>query len=142
MSHSYYDHPWLGSGRYHPEQATGREMLDGYYRYVDYMVRHFGNRVAYYEIFNEWKLIGVGIKKYCEILNKSIEVIRNADPNARISVGGVGTGASSTRSCACSGAEPCRASRMARSNYTAPGGRFSFRTPKKAITGRFCRWSR
>jgi hypothetical protein len=46
MMETYYDHQgW-------PHESE--EMMAGWLRYVDYMVRHFKGRVAYFEICNEW----------------------------------------------------------------------------------------
>ena len=77
---TYYDYPdW-------PSQSE--ELMQGYLRYVDYMVRHFKGRVAYYEICNEWYKIGV--ENYCRIVNATLKTIKNADPDARIMLGSTG----------------------------------------------------
>ena len=74
---TYWDHQGWPS--------DSQEMLDGYLRYVDYMVRHFKGRVAYYEILNEWQSIGV--ENYYNLINAVIPVIKNADPDAKIMLG-------------------------------------------------------
>jgi len=76
---------------YYDEQGWPHEsdaLLAGYLRYVDYMVRHFTGRVAYYEICNEWRKIG--FENYMKIARATIPVIRKADPNAKIMLGSVG----------------------------------------------------
>ena len=84
MMETYYDHQgW---------PTDNPEMLAGYLRYVDYMVRHFKGRVAYFEICNEWQAgsaIG-GVSNYVELVKATIPVIKKADPNARIMLGSVG----------------------------------------------------
>ncbi len=77
---TYYDH----QGWPHESDA----MMEGYLRYVDYMVRHFKGRVAYFEICNEWQ--GIGIENYFKILSSAIKTIKNADPEARIMLGSTG----------------------------------------------------
>ena len=80
MMETYYDH----QGWPHESQRA----LEGYLRYVDYMVRHFHGRVAYYEICNEWQ--GVGLANYLRIIQAAIPVIKHADPAARIMLGSTG----------------------------------------------------
>ena len=77
---TYYDH----QGWPHESEA----LLQGYLRYVDYMVRHFKGRVAYFEICNEWQ--GIGMQNYCKILNPALKTIKEADPNARVMLGSTG----------------------------------------------------
>jgi hypothetical protein len=77
MMETYYDHQGWPS--------DSPELLKGYLAYVDYMVRHFKGRVAYYEICNEWEEIG--IDKYMSIVEATIPVIRKADPEAKIMLG-------------------------------------------------------
>jgi len=77
MMETYYDHPgW-------PDASP--EMLAGWLRYVDYMVRHFKDRVAYLEICNEWQ--GIGAERYIELVKATIPVIKTAAPEARIMLG-------------------------------------------------------
>jgi len=80
LMESYYDMP--------PWPNTTSEMLKGYLRYADYMVRHFKDRVYYYEICNEWQ--GIGIEEYLKIAKAAIPVIRKAYPAARIMLGSTG----------------------------------------------------
>ncbi len=77
---TYYDH----QGWPHESDA----MMEGYLRYVDYMVRHFKGRVAYFEICNEWQ--GIGMENYFKILSNAIKTIKKADPNAPIMLGSTG----------------------------------------------------
>lgn len=80
MMETYYDH----QGWPH----NNDQMMKGYLRYVDYMVRHFKGRVEFFEICNEWKQIG--IENYIKILNASIKTIKKADPQAKIMLGSTG----------------------------------------------------
>jgi hypothetical protein len=77
MMETYYD--------YMPWPSESKEQMDGYLRYVDYMVRHFKGRAAYYEICNEWERIPW--EDYHRILLATIPVIKRADPNAKILIG-------------------------------------------------------
>ncbi|MBI2844082.1 MAG: discoidin domain-containing protein [Armatimonadetes bacterium] len=77
MMETYYD--------YQPWPSQSKELMDGYLRYVDYMVRHFKGRVAYYEICNEWERIPW--EDYHRILLATIPVIKKADPKAKILLG-------------------------------------------------------
>lgn len=80
MMETYYDYQgW-------PHES--KEMMDGWLCYVDYMVRHFKGRVAYFEIGNEWQ--GIGVDNYIKIVKATIPVIRKADPSARIMLGSTG----------------------------------------------------
>ncbi len=80
MMETYYDH----QGWPHESKA----MLEGYHRYVEYMARHFSGRVAFYEICNEWSH-SIGIQNYLKLLPRTIEIIKRADPQARIMLGSV-----------------------------------------------------
>jgi hypothetical protein len=62
--------------------------MDGWLRYVRYMVKHFAGRVAFFEICNEWQ--GIGVDNYLRIVKETIPVIREADPNAGIMLGSTG----------------------------------------------------
>jgi len=80
MMETYYDHQgW-------PHESE--EMMAGWLRYVDYMVKHFKDRVAYFEICNEWQ--GIGIDNYVKIVKATIPAIRKADTSARIMLGSTG----------------------------------------------------
>ena len=80
MMETYYDHQgW-------PHESD--ELMQGYLNYIDYMVRHFKDRVTYFEICNEWQQIG--IDNYCKILNASVDTIKKVDPDAKIMLGSTG----------------------------------------------------
>lgn len=81
MMETYQDHPgW---------PTDSPELMAGYLRYVDYMVRHFGDTVAYYEIGNEWQ--GIPVDTYVKLVRATIPVIKNAFPGAKIMLGSTGT---------------------------------------------------
>ncbi len=92
MMETYYDHPgW---------PTISGSMLNGYLRYVDYMVRHFKGRVACYEVLNEWVVLpswhekmdaGGAVEEYVKLLKATIPVIRKADPSARVMIGSLAT---------------------------------------------------
>jgi hypothetical protein len=77
-----------------PPHPVTPEMREGFKNYVRTMVRHFKDRVQWYEVYNEpfygledegtegmWKL-------YCEMFREVAPVIREEDPKAKISVAG------------------------------------------------------
>jgi hypothetical protein len=77
MMETYYDHQgW---------PTDSPELMEGYLRYVDYMVRHFKGRVEYFEPLNEWE--GIGIENFLRTTRAAIPVIKAADPEARIMLG-------------------------------------------------------
>ena len=72
INNIYYDHPgWCWETP---------EMFEGYLRYVDFMVRHFKDRVGYWEIGNEW----AGPR---DVYERAVRGIKKIDPKARIMVG-------------------------------------------------------
>ncbi len=83
MTQTYFDHPGWPS--------ASDEQLQGYLHYVDYMVRHFKGRIAYYEICNEWNAPPrISATDYAKIVKAAIPVIKNVDPDAKIMLGATG----------------------------------------------------
>ncbi len=67
-----------------PQGALSSEkMFQGYLHYVDYMVRHFKGRVAYYEIGNEWNT-HTTVDEYLTAFYRILPVIKKADPGAKV----------------------------------------------------------
>jgi hypothetical protein len=68
--------------------------IQRYIEYVRFTVNHYKGRVQYYELLNEPN-IGMGtqqyvdVKDYIELARRTIPVIRQEDPDARIVVGAV-----------------------------------------------------
>ena len=77
LMETYYDH----QGWPHESDV----LLEGYLRYVDYMVRHFKDRVAYFEICNEWQK--GGFRTYYKLLSATLRTIKNAAPEAKVMLG-------------------------------------------------------
>ncbi|NLE46167.1 MAG: discoidin domain-containing protein, partial [Chloroflexi bacterium] len=73
LMETYYDRP--------PEPIVDPAYLQGYLNYVRYMVRHFKDRIRYFEIMNEWCL---SVEQYCELAKATIPVIREEYPEARV----------------------------------------------------------
>ena len=66
-----------------PEPTEGDEAyLQGYLNYVRYMVRHFKDRVRYFEVMNEW--VTRPIAEYVRLAKAAIPVIREEYPEAKI----------------------------------------------------------
>lgn len=76
LMETYYDRP--------PEPTRPLSYLQGYLSYVRYMVRHFKNRVRYYEIMNEWPTTPGAAKEYSDLAKAVIPVIRREYPEAKI----------------------------------------------------------
>jgi len=70
--------------------ATVPGMLEGYKNYVRFMVRHFKDRVKYFEIWNEEKAYFPSPIVYCEWVKSVVPIIREEAPEAKILLGGVG----------------------------------------------------
>ena len=81
INNIYYDHPgWAWETP---------EMMEGYLRYVDYMVGHFKDRVSYWEIGNEWADERVRERRISsrDVYAMAVRRIKKVDPDARIMVG-------------------------------------------------------
>jgi len=75
-----------------PHAHTNLEMYQAYLRWVETMVRHFKDRVTYFEIGNEWahqeEEHRVDLKEYMEYYFEPIyKIIKKMDPNARVMLG-------------------------------------------------------
>ena len=83
------------------------EMRDGYRRYVEYMVRHFKDRVAIFEIGNEWNL-WFGPEQYVkEIFEPTYAIVKKESPAAKVMLGSPG-GFDTSAILACLGQpDPC-----------------------------------
>jgi len=83
-----------------PDHQVGRvydnpEMFAAYLRWVDFMVRHFRDRAAYFEIGNEWNrgaLPGISADVYMQkLFEPTYQVIKHAAPEAKIMLGNTGS---------------------------------------------------
>ena len=70
------------------------EMFEGYFRYVEFMVNHFKDRVSYFEIGNEWE--GGGWKRdepdklkwYRDtIMKPTLDLIKRVSPKSKVALG-------------------------------------------------------
>jgi len=73
-----------------PHVDESPEMFEGFLRYVEYMVRHFKDRVKYFEIGNEWHMWGDVDWYINRVFRPVFERIRNIAPDAGIAVAGIG----------------------------------------------------
>jgi hypothetical protein len=70
-----------------PAADNNPEMYQGYLRFVEYMVRHFKDRVAYFEIGNEWNA-SFGAERYIKtFFEPTYKIIRQIAPNAKVMLG-------------------------------------------------------
>ena len=78
---------------------TSQEAVEGFARFAEFVVRHFKNRVRYYEVWNEWN-VGTGVADdifygdpvpYVALLKKVYLRLKPLDPEITI-IGGVISG--------------------------------------------------
>jgi hypothetical protein len=71
------------------------EDIAKYVSWVRFMIHHFKGRIAYYEILNEPDMSGaetpsgMPVDAYVKLVKRTVPVIREEDPNAKIVVGAV-----------------------------------------------------
>jgi len=83
------------------DRPRSDEAIAGFCRYAEFVVRHFGNDVRLYEIWNEWD-IGIGLPKpyrkggspedYVKLLKAVYPRIKAADPGVTVMAGGSTSG--------------------------------------------------
>ena len=70
-------------------------MLEGFLNFTRFMVKHFKDRIRYYEIWNEpnghyaWPT-GPNVKEFCDFAKKVAPVIKEVYPEAKVVMGAVG----------------------------------------------------
>ena len=70
------------------------EEVDRFLEYVRFIVGHFKGRVPFYEIWNEPDILNfcpkaIRVDDYINLVQKTVPVIRETDPDAKIVIGGV-----------------------------------------------------
>ena len=68
---------------------------DGFYAYVDHLVRRYKGRIGYWEVINEVNLLrdyepGQLARNYAKVLRRTATIIRAADKDAKVVFGGMG----------------------------------------------------
>lgn len=85
-----YGNPLYDDGR----KPVSLESVQGYVRYAQAVVRHFGDRIRYYEIWNEWDN-GLGgtepgyVDDYAALVAATYPAIKKIRPDSVVLVGGV-----------------------------------------------------
>ncbi len=84
------------------DRPRSPEAIEGFCRYAEFVVRHFGKDVRLYEIWNEWD-IGIGLPKkydkggspedYIKLLKAVYPRIKTIEPGAIVIAGGCTSGA-------------------------------------------------
>jgi hypothetical protein len=84
------------------DRPRSSEAIEGFCRYAEFVVRHFGKDVRLYEVWNEWD-IGIGLPKkydkggspedYIKLLKAVYPRIKAAEPGAIVIAGGCTSGA-------------------------------------------------
>jgi hypothetical protein len=83
----------------HGLYPTSPEAVEAFTRFAEFVIRHFKNRVRYYEVWNEWN-VGTGVAdnvfygdpvQYVALLKKVYPRLRRADPKITV-IGGVVSG--------------------------------------------------
>lgn len=76
-----------------PSRFTNEEEIQRYLDYVRFVVNHFKDRIHYYEIWNEpdigYPFQHIEAADYINLAKLTIPVIKEADPEAKIILGGV-----------------------------------------------------
>jgi len=70
-----------------PPDYGNEEEVRGYLEYTRFIVRHFEDRVRYFEILNEAALF-VDLPDYLALIRRAVRVIDRESPRARVVVGG------------------------------------------------------
>ena len=83
------------------DRPRSPEAIEGFCRYAEFVVRHFGKDVRLYEVWNEWD-IGIGLPKqynkggspedYAKLLKAVYPRIKAADPDVTVMAGGSTSG--------------------------------------------------
>ncbi|MFH1883168.1 MAG: cellulase family glycosylhydrolase [Planctomycetota bacterium] len=83
------------------DRPRSAEAIEGFCRYAEFVVRHFGKDVRLYEIWNEWD-IGIGLRKpynvggspedYIKLLKMVYPRIKAIEPGATVIAGGCTSG--------------------------------------------------
>ncbi len=83
------------------DRPRSPEAVEGFCRYAEFVVKHFGQRVRLYEIWNEWD-IGIGLREpynkggsaedYAKLLKAVYPRIKAAEPNAIVIAGAATSG--------------------------------------------------
>ncbi len=89
----YWDIPYKDAGgEIRAPRFKSEEEVQRYLDYVRFIVRHFKDRIQYYEIWNEPNIPGrlqsVEVEDYLSLVRRAAPVIRQEYPQARIVVGG------------------------------------------------------
>jgi len=93
---SFWDKEYVAQGGDIPyPRFKTEDEIQRYLDYVRFIVRHFRDRVEYFEIFNEPNLEGlplqyIELEDYINLVKRTVPVIRQEYPEAKIVVGGVG----------------------------------------------------
>lgn len=93
-----YANPYYDDG----DRPRSPEAIEGFCRYAEFVVRHFGKQVRSYEIWNEWD-IGIGLPKkydkggsaedYFKLLKAVYPRIKAVDPGVTVVAGACTSGA-------------------------------------------------
>ena len=93
-----------------PPSPTTPKMVEGFKDYVRFMVRHFKDRIKWYEVWNEphceyaWPS-GPSEKEFCDLVKEIVPIIKEEYPESKILLGSAAMG-SWTENCAKEGIGP------------------------------------
>jgi len=91
---SFWDKAFKAEGGEIPTpRFKAEDEIQRYLNYVQFIVRHFKNRIEYYEIWNEpniecMPLQWIEVEDYINLVKRTVPVIRQEYPEAKIVVGG------------------------------------------------------
>jgi hypothetical protein len=76
-----------------PPAPVKPKMRDGFKDYVRFMVRHFRDRIRYFEVWNEpdiwcgWVPYGSNVQQFCALVKEVAPIIKEEHPEARVVLG-------------------------------------------------------
>ena len=90
LMETYYNNPPK------PDPKKNPEYFKAWLNYVRFMLRHFKDRVQYFEIWNEWnvppeeKFLNEHVEHYCRLAEPTARLIRKEAPSAKIIIASPG----------------------------------------------------
>ena len=76
-----------------PPAPVEPKMREGFKNYVRFMVRHFKDRIRYYEVWNEpdvwcgWVPGGANVQEFCSLVKEVAPIVKEEHPEARVVLG-------------------------------------------------------
>ncbi len=75
-----------------PPWPTSPQMREGFRNYVRFMVRHFKDRIRYYELWNEQDGWGISAEQFVSLVKEIAPIVKEEYPEAKVVLGSVASG--------------------------------------------------